>query len=108
MGESRKGDLVALETIRTMHYVNTHRSTSSREFRIVRVASATNNGVVTAIKDPCNGLVQKLKNMPGKPRVHTIEDHQEAARRLIASRTSDDPPWSSTEDLKKAILEMIK
>ena len=38
--KTRKGDIVVLETTRTMFFINPYRSESEQEFKLVRVASA--------------------------------------------------------------------
>jgi hypothetical protein len=104
MTQARKGDLVALETTRVVHYVNPYRSEASSEWTIVRVASASREGIVKAIENIGYGLVQKLAHITGNPRVHTLGDHQQAAERLIASLGLDQRYWTSADALRAAIL----
>jgi hypothetical protein len=100
---ARKGDLVALETTRTIHFVNPYRSETSSEWTLVRVASATRDGIVKGIETKW-GYVQKLAHMCGRPRVHTLGDKQEQAERLLASCADDQNFWTSKDELRAAIL----
>jgi hypothetical protein len=100
---ARKGDLVALETTHTAHFVNPYRSETHSEWMLVRVASATRDGIVKAIVTKY-GYVQKLAHMCGRPRVHTLGDKQEQAARLLASCADDQNYWRNADELRAAIL----
>jgi hypothetical protein len=103
-GTARKGDIVALETTHISRFINPpYRSESRQEFTLVKVASATRDGIVKAIETKW-GYVQKLAHMAGKPRVYTLSDRQDNARRLLASLTDDGNLFTSTAELKAAIL----
>src|SRR6516225_8676548 len=103
MTKAKKGDLVALETTLTAHFVNPYRSETRSEWTLVRVASATRDGIVKAIETKW-GCVQKLAHMTGNPRVHTLPNHQEQAARLLKSCAGDQNYWNSAEQLRAAIL----
>jgi hypothetical protein len=103
MSTARKGDIVALETARTTHFVNPYRSETHSEWTLVRVAQATREGIVKAIETKW-GYVQKLAHMVGRPRVHTLGDKQDNARRLLASVADDGNYWRNADELRAAIL----
>jgi hypothetical protein len=100
---ARKGDLVALETTRTTHFINPYRSETSSEWTLVRVASATRDGIVKSVEGAF-GTVQKLAHMSGKPRVHTMANHQKAAERLVSVITLTHKAYATADDLRAAIL----
>jgi hypothetical protein len=103
MATAKKGDLVALETTRTTVYVNPYRTETSTEWTVVRVASATREGIVKSVEGAF-GTVQKLAHMSGKPRVHTMADHQKAAERLVSVITLTHKAYHSADALRAAIL----
>jgi hypothetical protein len=84
-GTAKKGDLVALETTHTAHFINPYRSETRAEWTLVRVASATREGIVKAIETR-HGYVQRLAHMCGRPRVHTLGDKQDNAHRSTHAR----------------------
>jgi hypothetical protein len=102
--KTRKGDIVVLETTRTMFFINPYRSESEQEFKLVRVASAKRDGTVMAIEDTSLGLVRKLIHMCYQsPRIYYLSNHQEKARRLIDS--TPEKVWKMISALKTAIEE---
>jgi hypothetical protein len=104
MATAKKGDLVALETTHTAHFINPYRSESHSEWCLVRVASATREGIVKSVEGAF-GTVRKLAHMSGKPRVHTISgDKQTAAERLVAVITLTHRGYHSADELRAAIL----
>jgi hypothetical protein len=98
MAKAKKGDLVALET------THTDRGKTRSEWTLVKVASATRDGIVKAIECPRLGVARKPAHMCGRPRVHTLGDKQDNARRLLASRSADDCSWTNKDELRAAIL----
>ena len=103
MNAARKGDLVALETTHTAHFVNPYRSETHSEWCLVRVASATREGIVKSVEGAF-GTVRKLAHMSGKPRVHTMANHQKAAERLVSVITLTHKGYHSADELRAAIL----
>ena len=102
-GKAKKGELVALETAHTTHFVNPYHSETHSEWTLVRVASATRDGIVKAIATKY-GYVQKLAHMCGRPRIHTLGDKQEQAERLLAACADDQNYWRNADELRTAIL----
>jgi hypothetical protein len=100
---AKKGDLVALETTRTTSYVNPYRSETHSEWSLVRVASATRDGIVKSVEGAF-GTVQKLAHMCGRPRVHTLGDKQANAERLVSIITLTHKAYHSADELRAAIL----
>ena len=102
-GKAKKGELVALETAHTTHFVNPYHSETHSEWTLVRVASATRDGIVKSVEGAF-GTVQKLAHMSGKPRVHTMANHQKAAERLVSVITLTHKAYATADDLRAAIL----
>lgn len=100
MSKARKGDIVALVTNHVTHFINPPRHESHVEWTLVKVASATRMGKVTAVI--WRGSRQELTHLCAyKPTVWTLVSEQERAKRLMAS---DPDRWFSEPDaLKEAI-----
>jgi hypothetical protein len=103
MTTAKKGDLVALETTRTISYINPYRTETSTEWTVVRVASATRDGIVKSVEGAF-GTVQKLAHMCGRPRVHTLGYKQANAERLMSIITLTHRAYHSADELRAAIL----
>ena len=103
---ARKGDIVALQTKKTHFYCNPYRHEDYEEWTLVRVASAKRDGTVTAIRMIDAGgdrsYASKLQHMAYNTNIHCLPNHQDQARRLMATRTSGD--WFGSCDLLKAAI----
>lgn len=98
---AKKGDIVALVTTHVTHFINPPKQESHVEWTLVKVASATRMGKVTAVI--WRGSRQELTHLCAyKPTVWTLVSEQERAKRLMA--TDPDRSFSEPDALKQAIL----
>lgn len=97
----KKGDFVVLQTHHVTFYINPARSESREDWTIVQVAAAARDGSTTSIRRTVDGVVTALKHIHGRPKVHTMQHHQEGAAALFGRVHV----WHSGAEVRRAVLE---
>lgn len=103
---AKKHDIVALEITNTIWHLKDGHS-STKEWTLARVDSATRDGIVKSAELARYGYAQQLKHMAGNPKVYEIKGPNQAkAAKLFddLSATNESPTWPSAEEIKAAIL----
>lgn len=100
---TRKDDIVALQTKKTRFFCNSYGHENYEEWTLVRVASATRDGIVKTYRlIGHDGYPAYRVGAYGFQMIHCLPNHQEQAARLMTTRNSDD--WFGSCDMLKAAI----
>jgi len=109
-GKAKKGDIVCVQAKHRIPFINGSRpAVEAEEWDVVRVASATRQGIVTAIERAQTGRAEKLKHMSGNPRVFVISCpvKQQAASDLFDTLEIGHSLWNTADELRAAIRQRV-
>jgi hypothetical protein len=108
--QPKKDDIVCIQAKRRTSFVNGSRpAIEAEEWDVVRVASATRKGIVTAIVRAQSDRAEKLAHMSGNPRVFVIAcpTKRQAARDLFDTLEVGHPLWDTADELRDAIRTRV-